>query len=86
MREGAVSMRGARPRRPPCYERTGDYWTATRTSVLTNDAGGSSCMMSDRGEYRITYDPSCRSMAWTLVSDTCTARATALDSAVFTRL
>jgi hypothetical protein len=43
-------------------------------------------MMSDRGEYRITYDPSCRNMAWTLVSDTCTARATALNGAVFTRL
>ena len=64
---------------------TGNYSTATGTIVLTNDPGGSGCVMSDRGEYRITYDPSCGTMVWTLVSDTCAGRASAINGATFRR-
>lgn len=64
---------------------TGNYSTATGNIVLTNDPGGSGCMMADRGEYRLTYDPTCGSVVWTLVSDTCTARATALNGSTLRR-
>lgn len=64
---------------------TGNYSTATGNIVLTNDPGGSGCVMADRGEYRLTYDPTCGSVVWTLVSDTCTARATALNGSTLRR-
>lgn len=54
--------------------------------VLTNDPGTSGCAMTDRGEYRLTFDASCSQMTWTLVSDTCTSRGAALNGAVFTRV
>jgi hypothetical protein len=64
----------------------GNYSTATGTLVLSNEPGLSGCMMGDRGEYRLTYDGTCGTMVWTLVSDTCATRAAALGGATLRRL
>ncbi|MDP3274630.1 MAG: hypothetical protein Q8Q09_05500 [Deltaproteobacteria bacterium] len=63
----------------------GNYAVSGRTIVLTNDPGMSGCMMSDRGEYTVSYDPSCNTMTWVLVRDTCMGRASALNNATFRR-
>ncbi len=64
----------------------GNYSTATGTLVLTNEPGLSGCMMGDRGEYRLTYDATCGTMTWMVVSDTCASRAAVLSGATFRRI
>lgn len=55
------------------------------TLVLTNEPGMSGCAPGDRGEYRLSFDAACNQMTWTLVSDTCSSRGSALNGAMFRR-
>lgn len=64
----------------------GDWALDGATILLSNEPGESGCDVGASGEYTLAFTEACDAMTWTLVSDDCDPRSTALNGNTLTAL